>query len=245
VFRFLGCFGIFGTFILEAVIMDLSCLVLGTVASVRVEMKAELVSRYSARMLRLLGISLLVRNFDHRRLKGLLICNHLSYVDVLVLACVAPSTFVTSVEVKNSFGLGLITRLAGCVFVERRNRANISSDSDQIRVVLESGGAVVLFPEGTSTDGAMVLPFRPAFFQSAIDARSEIHDFYLNYNHRSVAYHGSIGFVPHLWNLCRQKNILATLTYLGDTRIQSDSNRKCIAQASHARVLGEHVSRIQ
>ncbi len=244
-FRFLGCFGIFAAFILEALIMDLCCFLLGTVEASRREMKAELVARYSSRFLRCLGISLVVRNFNRHRPKGLLICNHWSYVDVLVLACVAPSTFVTSVEVKNSFGLGLITRLAGCVFVERRNRTNIASDSDQIRNVLESGGSVVLFPEGTSTDGAMVLPFRPAFFQSAIDARSEIHDFYLSYNHRSVAYHGSIEFVPHLWNLCRQKNILATLTYLGDTQIQSDSDRKCIAQASHARVLGEHVSRIQ
>ncbi len=195
-------------------------------------------------MLLFLGISLLVRNFDHQRLSGLLICNHLSYVDVLVLASVAPSIFVTSVEVKNSFGLGQITRLAGCVFVERRNRTTIGSDSDQIRSILELGGSVVLFPEGTSTDGAMVLPFRPAFFQSAIDARSEIHDFYLKYNHSAVAYHGDLQFIPHLWNLCRQKNIFATLTYLGDTQIQVDSNRKCIAQASHARVLGEHVSRI-
>lgn len=243
-FRFLGCFGIFGAFIGEAMIMDLCCFFLGTVESVRREMKAELVARYSARMLRLLGILIKKRNLKNRKMNGLLVCNHLSYIDVLVLACSAPSTFVTSVEVKHSFGLGLITRLAGCVFVERRNRSTIGTDSDQIRKILESGGSVVLFPEGTSTNGDQVLPFRPAFFQSAIDARSSIHDFYLTYDHSAVAYYGDMQFISHLWNLCCEKTIRATLTYLGDTEIKSDSDRKCIAHWSHARVLSEHVSRI-
>jgi 1-acyl-sn-glycerol-3-phosphate acyltransferase len=224
--------------------MDLSCFLLGTVSSIRSEMKAELVSRYSTRMLKLLGIRVKARNLRNRSFRGLIVCNHLSYIDVLVIAHSLPSTFVTSVEVKNSFGLGLITRLAGCVFVERRNRSSIGNDSNQIKKMLESGGTVVLFPEGTSTKGEHVLPFRPAFFQSAIDARSSVHDFYLTYDNEAVAYYGEMEFVSHLWRLCRQKNIRATLTYLGDTETNLNSDRKCIAHYSHARVLGEHVCRI-
>lgn len=119
---------------------------------------ANRISDYSNRALRILGIRTFLLDVPSEIRSGLIVANHISYLDVLVLSRVAPLLFVTSTEVRDTPGLGLITRLAGCLFVERRNRSKIKSDSSDIQAALDSNIPVVLFPEGTSSDGSGVLP---------------------------------------------------------------------------------------
>src|SRR5258708_39927049 len=82
---------------------------------------------------------------------GLLVCNHLGYLDILVLSALAPCVFVAKSEVKHWPIFGWFARKAGTVFVHREQRAQARQTVDQIETALQTGALVVLFPEGTSS----------------------------------------------------------------------------------------------
>src|SRR6185436_7426012 len=90
---------------------------------------------------------------------GLLVSNHLSYLDILVLATLTPAVFVSKSEVKNWPVFGWFARMAGTIFLQRTRRADVVRISEEITTVLRGGHLVVLFPEGTSSNGRQVLPF--------------------------------------------------------------------------------------
>lgn len=203
--------------------------------------KSELLSKYARKMLKTLDIRLEIINTPDLIDNGLIVSNHISYVDILVIASIHPSLFITSVEVKNSAGIGWITRLAGCLFVERRSRQFLDQETGNIESALRAGTPIVLFPEGTTTDGSKVLPFRPALFQSAVNSGTTIHQFCIQYSDPSVAYYGNHEFIPHLLHLCRQKKIWARIHYLGESRTRMDADRKDLAHQSYERVLNHHV----
>jgi 1-acyl-sn-glycerol-3-phosphate acyltransferase len=206
--------------------------------------RALRIQRHSDRMLRLLDIRTEIRNLPANLPAGLIVCNHLSYIDVLVMARTFPALFITSMEVKHSTGLGQITRLAGCLFVERRSRAGLGTETGSIAAVLRAGTSVVLFPEGTSTNGHGVLPFRAALYQAAIDANVPIHSFHLRYDSERIPYYGDLEFVPHLRALSARGPVHATLTYLSEIRPDPETDRKWLASETYASVLREHVSGI-
>ena len=98
---------------------------------------------------------------------GLLVCNHLSYLDILLLSALAPCVFVAKREVKQWPVLGWFAKLAGTVFVHREQRAQAGQTVDQIETALQTGALVVLFPEGTSSGGESILPFKSALLEPA------------------------------------------------------------------------------
>ncbi len=205
---------------------------------------ANRISDYSNRALRILGVRTFLLDVPSEIRSGLIVANHISYLDVLVLSRVAPLLFVTSTEVRDTPGLGLITRLAGCLFVERRNRSKIKSDSSDIQAALDSNIPVVLFPEGTSSDGSGVLPFRAALFQSAIDAKTPVHLFQIHYEDEAAAYHGDHQFLSHLWRVCSRGRIRANLRYLGRLKTENQ-DRKSLAIQAEIRIRSAHVSGIR
>ena len=87
---------------------------------------------------------------------GLLVCNHLSYLDILVLSALAPCVFVAKREVKHWPVLGWFAKKAGTVFVHREHRAQATQTVDKIEAALQTGALVVLFPSGKSTTSAPV-----------------------------------------------------------------------------------------
>ncbi|MDE2333778.1 MAG: 1-acyl-sn-glycerol-3-phosphate acyltransferase [Rhodospirillales bacterium] len=95
------------------------------------------------------------------------IANHSSWLDILVLGALLPGCFVAKGEVGTWPVIGLIARLGRSVFVERR-RTSTGRERDLMRERLAAGDNLILFPEGTSSDGTRVLAFRPTFFAVAV-----------------------------------------------------------------------------
>jgi 1-acyl-sn-glycerol-3-phosphate acyltransferase len=89
---------------------------------------------------------------------GLLVSNHLGYLDVLVLSAITPAVFVAKREIRNWPLVGLLASLAGTLFVDRERRVQVGRMNDDIQVTLAAGALVVLFAEGTSSNGQTVLP---------------------------------------------------------------------------------------
>ena len=120
------------------------------------------------------------------RLKGqlstqanILVSNHVSWIDILVIQSVTDVIFIAKHEVIKWPGLGFLARLADTLFVER-NPHKIVKYSHEIRKIMSKGYVVCFFPEGTSSDGLRVLKFRSSFFQLAysnesVDSNSSIH----------------------------------------------------------------------
>jgi 1-acyl-sn-glycerol-3-phosphate acyltransferase len=150
-----------------------------------------------------------------------IVSNHLSYVDVLILSRELPSLFITSTEIRDTFFLGRICKLAGCFFVERRReKRNLSTKESELKLMrdkFEQGFNIFLFPEGTSSDGQKVLPFKGTFFQLAVDTNTPVQPICLKYigvNADFVPWYGNMTFPDHLFNLCLQDHIIASVEIL-------------------------------
>ncbi len=154
----------------------------------------------------------------------LVVGNHLSYIDILVLNSIYPTSFVTSIEMKNTLVLGQITQLAGCLFVNRKNKSNINSEILDITNALKNDLSVTVFPEATSSNGEQVLPFKRSLFKAAIEAKRDVLPVTINYtevdgrqlsrsNRDRVCWYGDMEFLPHLIALCRTKSVKVELNW--------------------------------
>ena len=127
------------------------------------------------RIIAVIGIKVDARGALPSTAPRFVVANHVSWTDIIALASLYPFVFLAKSEVANWPVLGLLARLQGTIFVERGARQDISRVNDSLADVLRAGGDLVVFPEGTSSDGAAVLPFRSAHFAplEAIAARGE------------------------------------------------------------------------
>ncbi|CUX83133.1 MAG: lyso-ornithine lipid acyltransferase [Roseibaca calidilacus] len=96
---------------------------------------------------------------------GALVANHASWLDIFVLNARAPVQFVAKAEVAGWPGIGLLARLAGTVFI-RRDRRDATAQTRLLAAEFRRGHRLVFFPEGTSTDSTLVLPFKATLFQA-------------------------------------------------------------------------------
>lgn len=123
--------------------------------------------RYHKFLCKLFGIRVTVIGKPVQDRGVLMIGNHTSYFDILVLSSVAQVSFVAKSEVKNWPFFSTLARLQQTVFVERTRRSQTGEAREQIRKRVLQGDALVLFPEGTSSDGNCVLPFKSALMGAA------------------------------------------------------------------------------
>jgi 1-acyl-sn-glycerol-3-phosphate acyltransferase len=172
----------------------------------------ELASFYSKLTLRLFGVDLYLKNTipeKNSKTGRLIVSNHLSYLDALIMQAQNPSCFVTSIEMKKTPFLGQICEAGGCLYVERRSRENLDREIEDVTKALESGLDVVIFPEGTSTNGDSVQRFKRPLFKAALNSGAEILPQTINYrflnnyavsseNRDNLFWYGDMSFLPHL-----------------------------------------------
>ncbi|MEW5963710.1 MAG: lysophospholipid acyltransferase family protein [Pseudomonadota bacterium] len=119
---------------------------------------------YHRQVCRLVGVRLHVEGEVVRDRPVLLVANHTSWLDIPVLSALAPVSFVAKREVGGWPFVASLARLQRTVFVDRERRASAGETAEEILARLAAGDAIVLFAEGTSTDGNRVLPFKTALF---------------------------------------------------------------------------------
>ncbi len=215
---------------------------------------ARLVLFFAGLALRLYGVR--VAATGHRRLapshKGrLVVANHLSYVDVLVLASLSPSVFVTSVELRNTLLLGQLARLSGSLFVERRKASGLRQEIDAITAVLNQGFSVALFPEGTTFNGDHVHPFKQSLLDAAVKADCGILPVCIRYqraNNRplsaatrdAVLYYGGISFFRHFPRFLALRSVDVQVSVLRPITAGNDASRKQLALRAHEAISAEY-----
>jgi 1-acyl-sn-glycerol-3-phosphate acyltransferase len=186
----------------------------------KLERRKTFPQRYSAFLCRLFGLNIKTVGKPVQDQGVLMVANHTSYLDIIVLGSSARVSFVAKSEVNGWFFFGLMARLYETVFVERQRRSQAGVARDQLRERLREGDALVLFPEGTSNDGNRVLPFKSALMgavESELGKDAAGHTRYVPVQPVSVAYvgyyslpmgrenrplfawYGDMELIPHLW----------------------------------------------
>jgi len=197
----------------------------------------------------ILGVRVRVIGRIMRERPLLIVANHASWLDIAVITAVAPVVFVAKQEVAGWPLLGLLARLQRSVFVDRARRHTTHRVNAEIAQRLAEGDPVVLFGEGTSSDGNRVLPFRSALIGSARDALAEaghtgrvwiqplsiaytgLHGLPLGRRDRpTVAWYGDLTMGPHLARMARHRAIDATVIWGEPLAFDEHSDRKTIAR---------------
>ncbi len=119
---------------------------------------------YHRQVCRLVGLRLHVEGAIAQGKPVLVVANHTSWLDIPVLSAVAPLSFVAKSEVGSWPFVAALARLQRTVFVDRKRRSSVGETASEIMTRLASGDTVVLFAEGTSSDGNRVLPFKTSLF---------------------------------------------------------------------------------
>lgn len=171
---------------------------------------------------------------------GLIASNHLSYIDILVLGAVTPGIFVSKNEVRYWPIIGFLSTWAGTLYLRRDRRADVAKVGRQMAGYLSAQRRVIVFPEGTSSDGIDVLPFHSSLFSPSVRTSTQVTPCYLSYTEPGndpehlICYWGSMLFLTHFLKLLTLESIQATLKF-GES-IEGGQNRKQLATLAHQQV---------
>ncbi|HEY0558311.1 MAG TPA: lysophospholipid acyltransferase family protein [Thermoanaerobaculia bacterium] len=155
----------------------------------------------------------------------LLATNHLGYLDILVLASRLPGRFVAKAEVRRWPVLGPICKGFGTIFIDRSGRREIPRVLAEIEAALARGEGVIVFPEGTSSSGEEIRPFRSPLLALPARRALPVHAAALTYDPPEVGWWGSAALLPHLIGLFRLRRIEATIAFAAEPVVDGDRKR--------------------
>ncbi len=189
------------------------------------EQRAVWLKKTCARVLRSLGITWRVEGQPPR--SGLVVSNHLSYLDIPIISATMPCFFVAKMEVDRWPIFGKAARSGGTIFLDRSSLASAMSAADQITERLKLPIPVLLFPEGTSTDGAQVLRFHSRLIDPATSIGAPITTAAIRYvieggvEERELCWYGDESFATHLWQVLGVAGFSAHL-HFGEPQMYTD-----------------------
>lgn len=191
----------------------------------------------------LIGMKVVAVGARSQERPTLFVVNHSSWLDITVIDTQMRICFVAKREVNSWPIFGLLARLQRTVFVERRVQRT-AVHRDEMSERLNAGDSLVLFPEGTSSDGSRVLPFKSGFFALA---ETRVGDRALTVQPVSIAYtaidglpigrdrrpeltwFGDMDLAPHLWGVLCLDQFTVTVQYHAPVTIESFASRKALA----------------
>jgi len=177
---------------------------------------------------------------EHPEDNVLFLGNHLSYIDICVVGSQLKATFISKDDIRRWPVFGLLAALAKTIFI-KRNAAAAKEVSAQIKEALTENRSLILFPEGSSTDGSKVLPFKSSLFELFLKENLKnnitLQPFTLqpacSDAGRIYPWYGDMEFLPHLWQLAQNKNGLdLNLIFHPPLQAETFTGRKEMARAS-------------
>jgi len=196
------------------------------------------IARWSAQALGIFGIATGTIGRPPQ-LPVLFVANHVSWLDILVILSHFDVVFVAKEEVRRWPVLGFIVARVGTVFVARRRSRQIPSQVSACAQKLVCGTSVCVFPEGTSSDGSDVLPFRSSLLQAAMDAGVAVQPLAISYRHpdgsraTEAAFTGDMSLIGSFRLLARHRSIAAQLQIL-PLILSAFGTRATIAQCAES-----------
>lgn len=202
----------------------------------------------------LLGIQIKRKGKLLKQRPLMIAANHSSWLDIVVLGATTPLVFIAKSDVKDWPIFGALAKLQRTVFIERNRRNQTGKQVSTIARRMQKGDVVVLFPEGTTSDGNYVLPFKSALFGAAERAQAGIESHELTIQPISIAYvsahgvplgrgnrdlaswPGDVALMPHLLNIIKEGSLGVEITFAEPIIFTEDMSRSEIAKLCEARV---------
>lgn len=173
----------------------------------------------------------------------LVICNHISWLDILIINASQPCRFISKAEVRRWPVLGTLVERAGTLFIERQKRSDALRVAQQAAAALRAGDLVALFPEGTTGDGQGIMPFHASLLQAALDADCPILPVAVVYlhgqgqallgeaaRHEAPVYCGHTNIVASVWRIVCARDLQATLHW-GEPDAAQGRDRRAWAES--------------
>jgi lyso-ornithine lipid O-acyltransferase len=204
---------------------------------------AERLHRFCRRVVRALGVSWKVEG--ELPAAGAVVSNHLSYLDILLYSAVRPFVMVAKSDVRGWPLIGWLTSRAGTVYVVRGGgQATYRGVNRAMAEAFRSGLPVLFYPEGTTTDGSEVLPFRRGLFHSVLNEGVALRTAALAYSidgdggdvtiGEDVCWWGDALLAPHLWRLVGIDGLRATVRI--DEVVEERRDRFVLSERARERV---------
>jgi len=247
------------TFLLASVLIpvQMAATALNLGASERIPML------FHRNVLRLIGIRVRRKGHMSRHRPTIFVANHASYLDICVLGSLIPGSFVAKAEIANWPFFGLLAKLQRTVFIDRLRRTT-GEQRNQLGERIAEGQNLILFPEGTSSDGNRVLPFRSALLGAAEPPRggdganmpelqvqpvsvsyTKLDGCPLGYHLRPlVAWYGDMDLAPHLFSLAGLGRIEVVVEFHPVTTLAEQGNRKALTEYCYRQVAGGHAGQL-
>lgn len=179
----------------------------------------------------------------------LFVANHVSYLDIVVLGRLLDATFIAKAEVRRWPAIGFIARLGRTVFVDR-TRTLSAGQSTVLAERLRGGESLILFAEGTSSDGGRVLPFKSALFAAVSDPELRVSvqpvsiaytrfrgGLPINHSLRPLyAWYGDMELLPHLWSVLGLPGATAEVRFHQPVSAAAFASRKALARHAEREV---------
>ena len=210
------------------------------------ELRAEWLHQFCARALR--GMRIAARLEGTYPERGVVISNHLGYLDIMAFAALHRCVFVSKAEIRSWPFLGWMTTMAGTVYVERGRGGSATRAKDGMQMAADAGLPVVFFPEGTTSDGSTVLKFRSGLLSEAIEAGQPVTAAYVRFQLTQdngpgvtvtshVSYWDDTPLLKHTFSLVALRGIEVVVRFADSPIVFSSSNRKTAAVEARAAVM--------
>jgi|GEM_PF-1399254 len=174
----------------------------------------------------------------------LFVGNHISYLDIITAGIGAAGVFVSRHDVRDWPLIGLFARLAGTVFLDRRSLRSAVASAEAMAERLEHGARVILFPEGGTSSGETVEPFKPFLFGGVVARGVAVQPFTIRYTHLGSTpitptlrplvawYDPAPPFHVHAWRLLKLPSLRAEITFHPTTRPVPSTDRDSVRRFS-------------
>ena len=209
---------------------------------------AKMTKLWGRGLLRIFNIRLHVKGDLAGYDGGLVVSNHMGYVDIFVHAAVFGLRFAPKKEIRSWPVLGWYTSFIHPVWVDRSSRIKSQKTLEEFRETLEHKVPLIIYPEGTSTDGNTILPFKTSSFELAASGNFDIQPILTVYRVPEGAdtpcWFGDMELLPHLWRLVGIPSIDAEVYIL--PKITADGRtRKELAEVTCEAIRGAHEKHVQ
>ena len=198
---------------------------------------------WAMQLLRIWDIELKVRGQPVLTGPTLMVCNHISWLDIVVIHATLHCRFVSKSELREWPLIGTLATGAGTLYIQRENRKDASRMVKEMARSLGEGDVLAVFPEGTTSDGFDMLPFHANLIQSAIEANSPVQPLALQYvdaatNEISTAarFVGDDTLVGSIWQTLNARHLKAVVNF-GQLQEAGERNRRDWARDLHTEVM--------
>ena len=204
------------------------------------------IQRWSGQLLAICGVQLEVQHRvdsqqSQQMQNAMIVSNHISWLDIFVINTYQPCRFVAKSDVRDWPLIGWLSSKAGTVFLARGNRREVKRIYAGLVAAVHAGERVAFFPEGTTTEQGLLLPFHANLFEAAIEAAVPVQPYALRYldasgaPHPAVAFIGDMSFAQSISIILKAGQIKAELVRLPMIET-AGAHRRDIAQASRSSV---------